>query len=80
MPNLRVAKSVPTLRATNAVPHLRLTTLAKGAGGSSSSVTFGGKGYPIGLLLAITADRSHTVTNTTTTTSSPYKPHMRITN
>lgn len=76
--NIRVRPNLPNAVIRNLVSQIRIR-----AGGSVSvtgtaSATFGGKGYPIGVLLSVTDIKSHTITGSQIISISDFKPNIRI--
>lgn len=87
--NSGLSNAIPNAGSRNAVPHVVAESVLPNAGikpGSSTTnvisppVTFGGFGYPIGILMAITDIQSHTTAGVTEIYSSDYKPNVRIFN
>ena len=58
MPIAKLQNVVPNARNRNSFPNVR--TSGVGSITTSGNVTFGGKGYPIPVLLSVTATKSHT--------------------
>lgn len=80
MPNVGISKFKPSLSDNATTPSLKLTSLKAGTYMTSAGYSFGGAGYPLGILLAITTHQRTTVPPTTETLTSDYKPVISIKN
>ncbi len=80
MPNIRLQNTVPNTRNRNDVPNIRVSGVgAAFLTTTSPALTFGGVGYPIGILLTIT-DRGTHSRSAITQQGSRDAPNIRIAN
>lgn len=80
MPNVGISKFKPSFNDKEATPTLKLTSLKAGTYMTKPGYSFGGAGYPLGILMAITTHARTTVAGEFETLSSDYKPVISINN